>query len=585
MHNEESLQTDHSPAQRHAYCLGMALLSAAALPPLVDYESASPVLLGRYSLPYFALLVAVAAAAIAFLALGWSRSLRRKLSLEALESAVGNLCGSRILLLGGILSVWIAAFFCLWTVRSGAIGKSAWLHLVALLVAFWTSLWLLVIARPTPRSRVRALAKFNVLLGCLSALVVLVELTLRSNPGLLAAGILESLPEKGDSFFSVFEFDDEEIGVGYRYKPNKRFSQELWMSATYAYDTYRGVARSLPPGEDQLLTRASFTTDELGYRNTSPLLAEYPIVVSGDSFTSHSVEPSPWASRLAEDLQTPVLNLGLQGYGPQNEVEAILRYGLPRKPRHVIVAYYEGNDLLDAEGYEDRRLSGLGWRESIHSRIPVLEQQLCIHLASYVLRKAIGEKDDAPGTAVPVAGEPPYPFEANFEGKTVELGFADTYLSLLALPRDEVKKLRGYDLTRQAYRRLAEACSAQGAHLTVLYVPTKEHVYIPLLPGDLVARKLGKAVAPALSPEGDFLFERGETSPLQARQLLENLDAQRQVMLEAFAELKLDVIDLTPELQVEARKGEPIYWSLDNHWRPAGHAAAARALGRHLGRG
>ncbi len=532
-------------------------------------------MLGLYSLSYAGFLVAHAGLTITAIALAMSPRLLPRMWLERFEKSMGRLLRQRALLVGALATLWVSFGLSLLMISKGYFGHSWSLHVGGLLAVICGSFWLLFTARPRARPRAGAIAKFILCLVTTCGLVVALELALRANPGLLPEAVIERLPEKGDVFFNFFEFDDE-ITVGYRYRPRTQFSQVLRESATYQYDTFRGLVPSPPPESHRILSQASFRADSLGYRNAEPLLDHYDIVVSGDSFTSHSVEPSPWPSRLSARLGTPVLNLGLQGYGPQNEVEAILRFGRPRRPRQIVLGYYEGNDLLDAEGYARRKQIGLGWREGARLKLPIVDRHVSTHLTRHVLANFL----NASHPAAPDGGEAefPYPFAAELANQVVQLGFSDTYLSLLSLSREGVEGLHGFELFLKAVERLQAACQEDGIRLLVAYFPTKEHCYIPLLDPKLVASKLGKAFEPELSRQGEFLLTRSHTRPLRAENLLQNIDCQRQSILEALGKRGIASVDLTPALQIAASEGAQLYWALDNHWTPLGHELAANVI-------
>src|SRR3954447_19218100 len=96
--------------------------------------------------------------------------------------------------------------------------------------------------------------------------------------------------------------------------------------------------------------------DRDGFRNPTDL-GRADLVVIGDSFIEglHVSAPELVTARLSESTGRPVANLGRTGYGPQQELQVLRRYGLPRRPRTCVWAFYEGNDLQDLDGYEADR--------------------------------------------------------------------------------------------------------------------------------------------------------------------------------------------------------------------------------------
>lgn len=74
------------------------------------------------------------------------------------------------------------------------------------------------------------------------------------------------------------------------------------------------------------------------------------IVVSGDSFPMGlAVEPHQTFPNVLERAQqgVEVYNLGVQGYGPDQELAAFRRYGLPLRPKRLILSIYPSNDFGD----------------------------------------------------------------------------------------------------------------------------------------------------------------------------------------------------------------------------------------------
>jgi len=57
-------------------------------------------------------------------------------------------------------------------------------------------------------------------------------------------------------------------------------------------------------------------------------------------------------------------NYGTAGFGPGQELLVLKEYVLPRKPRLVVVGFFAGNDLQDAERFERFEKSGRPFRSS-----------------------------------------------------------------------------------------------------------------------------------------------------------------------------------------------------------------------------
>ena len=99
--------------------------------------------------------------------------------------------------------------------------------------------------------------------------------------------------------------------------------------------------------------RAECWYDANGFRNRKDF-QRADVVLLGDSFVEgyNVTQDATCAKLLAGQLQAEVCNLALCGYGPQQELAALRRYGVPLGPQAVVWFFYEGKDLEDIEAYE-----------------------------------------------------------------------------------------------------------------------------------------------------------------------------------------------------------------------------------------
>ena len=96
-----------------------------------------------------------------------------------------------------------------------------------------------------------------------------------------------------------------------------------------------------------------YRTDKNGFRNPSNAQATADVVFIGDSFTE-AVEVSEsytFVRRVGDATGLSVVNLGRGGYGPQQQLIVLQKYGLSYKPRFVVWQLFEGNDLMDAHNF------------------------------------------------------------------------------------------------------------------------------------------------------------------------------------------------------------------------------------------
>ena len=98
---------------------------------------------------------------------------------------------------------------------------------------------------------------------------------------------------------------------------------------------------------------AEVQCDANGFRNSKDF-RRADVVLLGDSFVEgyNVTQDAIGAKHLADRLSAEVCNLALCGFGPQQELAALKRYGVPLQPQAVVWFFYEGNDLEDIDDYE-----------------------------------------------------------------------------------------------------------------------------------------------------------------------------------------------------------------------------------------
>ena len=93
-----------------------------------------------------------------------------------------------------------------------------------------------------------------------------------------------------------------------------------------------------------------FENDEHGFNNPKGMYQNQALemVLVGDSFTYGAcVRQGRDIGGLLREGGRELLNLGVPGHGPLEELATLKEYGEPFKPKLVLWIYYEGNDLLD----------------------------------------------------------------------------------------------------------------------------------------------------------------------------------------------------------------------------------------------
>ena len=106
--------------------------------------------------------------------------------------------------------------------------------------------------------------------------------------------------------------------------------------------------------------RFPFVTDADGFRNSEPESPGTVVAALGDSFTDGMTLPAEltWPARLARLLGVGVRNYGTAGFGPGQELLVLKEYVRARGARLVVVGFFAGNDLVDAERFETFQRDG-----------------------------------------------------------------------------------------------------------------------------------------------------------------------------------------------------------------------------------
>jgi hypothetical protein len=99
-------------------------------------------------------------------------------------------------------------------------------------------------------------------------------------------------------------------------------------------------------------------TDAEGFRNNK-VRDLIHVAALGDSFTDALTLPVDqiWTSRLEQRLHSPVQNYGMAGFGPQQELRVLNDYAIRHHPRIVLVAYFAGNDIFNAESFDKTEMA------------------------------------------------------------------------------------------------------------------------------------------------------------------------------------------------------------------------------------
>ncbi len=279
----------------------------------------------------------------------------------------------------------------------------------------------------------------------------------------------------------------------------------------------------------------------------------YRVLALGDSFTfGWGVNVSEtWWSRLAEHLsanlspaRAEVVNLGVYMYTFDQQVQRLEHFGLAYQPDLVINGFYYPH-VVTISKHRYQQQDSKPWPKILDSTLYV----------DHVGLLRYGQ---------------PLPFEGLRESSLL-VDFVTSRLALLQYRASAAGQLNEYELlkdsrapdferawqrTRAAYERLAEVTQRRGIPVLVFMIPRDMQVW-----------PAWKKESVALSREAPF------TSRLPQKKFAAICE-----------DLKLECLDLLPQFSAAAaqRPETPLYYRVDVHWTPSGHALASQLIYDHL---
>ena len=296
--------------------------------------------------------------------------------------------------------------------------------------------------------------------------------------------------------------------------------------------------------------RVTITYDEMGFRNP-PGLRDWDVVVVGDSFTELGFLPYEdlFTTRLGALLNLRVKNLGVSYTGTFTQAYYLKEWGKSPRTREAVLAFFEGNDLIDALG-ERRRMEQASHDVSTTtpgtpapSRLETLPSQSSLIKALY--RLVTGW---APSASRRAPGVPP-PNAYFVSGKARTPLDTDYYLpDARALP-EEVRSS-----VRDAIGTWAATARALGLRPWLVFLPCKRRVL-----------------------DGYLVTSTGEPLPLMQSDIPEFIEG-----LATAAGMRF--VDVTPALRRATAAGRLTYNTrADSHLNRDGSLVVATALAEALG--
>jgi lysophospholipase L1-like esterase len=345
-----------------------------------------------------------------------------------------------------------------------------------------------------------------------------------------------------------------------------------------------------PPAVPGPVHRFSFHTDAEGFRNDA-VRDRIEIAALGDSFTDAMTMAgdASWPAQLESRLGVPVQNYGTAGFGPQQELMLLKEIVAPRRPRTVVLAFFAGNDIFDAEAFDAFQRSGgaikraqPGWRMSeVISRGETWFVVSALRAGIRLLNDQQGDvaaAEPAPAPPIEVAKSVPPAFDHGWfqlpvAGRPLRWAFMPPYLNTLNFSRDDLAGRSGWRLTSDAIKEMDAVSRSFGARLVVMFVPFKSQVYLPLVEAALSKDAIHEAFRFYLETYG---------RDIDVDRMLANRLAQNQLIAQLCAEAGIAFLDTTTALAAHLATGENVYFPDESHLNETGEALVADALAAFL---
>jgi hypothetical protein len=352
---------------------------------------------------------------------------------------------------------------------------------------------------------------------------------------------------------------------------------------------------------DGTLHRFPFQTDDEGFRNAR-VRERIDVAALGDSFTDAMTLAidEAWPTRLERRTGLAVQNYGTAGFGPQQELLTLKEYASRHHPRIVVLAYFAGNDLFDAEAFDEfTRTDGAmrrpvqGWQiKDVVSRADNWFLVSALRATGAWLSKL--ERAEArmdtttveggSGSTRPTSGDTVRAsddgvsfdrgmFTASMNGRALRWAFMPPYLNTLTMPEHELAARRGWMLTKQTIAEMQDVSREIGADFVMLFLPFKSQVYLPWL---AQSQESGR-----LSNDLKFYLPDNPGTP-DVTAMLRNRLAQNRMMRQFCGERGIPMLDTTDALTARFLNGENVYFPDESHLNEIGHAVVAEALAAYL---
>jgi hypothetical protein len=315
-----------------------------------------------------------------------------------------------------------------------------------------------------------------------------------------------------------------------------------------------------------------------GLRDTEHRYAKPPhtkrIVILGDSYMqAQQVELEESLPYLLEEPGVEVINLGVNAYGPPQQLLMLREEGFRYEPDLILLAFYAGNDYLNCHielmkryhGPESRTTVGRPYVDLSKEKLTIIpggyERAVESHdaLDARIQARRTGKRfwqrlalyevfDEQRRTGKRGIAEDPRDMNVIY-GELLDHG-ATTYPSPDGLSRDD--RVRYFDEAGEAIqwsiRAIHAECVARGIPFVVVNIPIKPQIHQE-------DREALLAAYPGL------VF---------------NLTKPNRHLAALCAEAGIPLCDLADVFLTAAAEGQRLFFARDTHWNTTGHSVAAR---------
>lgn len=291
-----------------------------------------------------------------------------------------------------------------------------------------------------------------------------------------------------------------------------------------------------------------------------PEKSQRQLVLVGDSFLSTFYVQRPMQNVIRDALATPTYNLAVGGWGPESYLAAYRKFAAGRR-HDLAVVFSFNNDISDVENWqrwtrENRSESFLMWiqRATSHDLVNLSQSWPDTHLVVWnLVRFAVNR----PGRSAQPSAAAHSPARERFND--VELQFVPGLSFLINDPDAFFPGGEHYDSIAaylDSLRRLKAAVEANHARMVLVWIPSQERVYLPLLPAERQAAYVTNTT--------------------------HDISGLERVLHRFTANEGLDFLDLVEPLTKRAAGGEKLYFTVDGHLNSHGNDVAGQAVAEFL---